>query len=580
MANTVGIDSDGWSIIPYASRWTTASKGHDDQYTFYPRDLAYLSSLLKRDTAHHVKLVDGCLERMDKESYADLIISERPDWLVMENSTRTFKDDEWIIRKVKQATGARAMITGQHVSAFPEEGLRFADVVAQGEYLRSVLDFFKNGPDGQKLISPDSSNLIDVKNLPFPEDDDVSRYDYAKKLDLICEYKEIQIYATRGCPYGCVYCVARHAYFGVPDFRVRPVDDVVSEIRYLTDKYPEVEGFFFDDEIHNANIKYSKNLARAIISAGLDKYKYDAMCAYNTFDRESLELMKEAGYYKVRVGIETASDEVAVEMGLKGKHRPAKLTSFLEIAKDVGMKVYGTFTLGGKGASEKEDKKTIGLMAELIESYPLYDCQVSICTPQPGTPFFDWAKSQGLLDTMDWSRFDGGEDAVLSLPGYPADRIRQMRKEALKAYDIARRTRDKKLFNENWSASVLKLGFSPKRVLVFRSSRDWHLDSCFKSILDSWDCELIFVCHEKFAEDYQSRFPRIKLAPVSDPGFLNWDRLDRTTRKELKDFKPDLTLIPSNTLHCRSYGNVERIASESNSKRIMFINACGELRQR
>ena len=107
LANTVGIDSEGWSIIPYPSRWTTASLGHEDGYTFYPRDLAYLSSLLKRDTGHDVKLIDGCLARYNREEYAEVLIEEAPDWLVMENSTRTFKEDEWIARKVAVATGAK-----------------------------------------------------------------------------------------------------------------------------------------------------------------------------------------------------------------------------------------------------------------------------------------------------------------------------------------------------------------------------------------------------------------------------------------------------------------------------------------
>lgn len=551
--------------------------GFDDQYTYYPRDLAYLSSLLKRNTDHNVKLIDGCLLRYDKEKYAEVLINEKPDWLVFENSTRTFGEDEWIARKVKEETGTKVMITGQHVTAFPEEGLSFADTVVQGEFLKSALDFFKNGAKPKKLIPFDLSGLIDVKDLPFPEDDDISRYEYAQNSDLVCEYREIQIYATRGCPYGCIYCVARHSYFGGPQFRTRPVDDVIAEIRLMDEKYPDLEGFFFDDEIHNSNIRYTKELAQAIIDAGLNHFKYDAMCAYNTFDDESLELMKRAGYYKVRLGIETASDISADQMGLKGKYRPEKLYKILEKAKSVGIKVFGTFTLGGRGTSETEDMKTVKLMADLIESDLLYDCQISICTPQPGTPFFNWAKSEGLLDTVDWNRFDGGEDAVISMPEYPADRIREMRKSALLAYDNARKIRDGKLFAENWSKSAQEIVQAPRRVLLFRSSRDWHLDNCFKSILKTWDCEVLFLCHSDFVDEYQLRFPKIKVIAVDDPGFLNWDTLGENVRRALVDYNADITFIPSNTLHCRSFGNVKKIAKNSHARNIKFINACGEL---
>ncbi len=577
LANTVGVDSDGWSIIPYASRWTTASMGFDDQYTFYPRDLAYLSSLLKRDTDHDVKLVDGCLERYNKEKYAEVLINEKPDWLVFENSTRTFREDEWIARQVKEKTGAKIMITGQHVTAFPEEGLVFADTVVQGEFLKSALNFFKNGAKPENLIPFDLSCLINVKDLPFPEDDDVNRYEYAKNADLVCEYREIQIYATRGCPYGCVYCVARHSYFGGSQFRTRPVANVIAEIQKMGEKYPGLEGFFFDDEIHNGNIKYTKELARAIITARLNHFKYDAMCAYNTFDDESLELMKRAGYYKVRIGIETASDVSAEQMGLKGKHRPDKLYKTLETAKRVAIKMFGTFTLGGRGANEEEDRKTVHLMADLIKSDLLCDCQISICTPQPGTPFFDWAKTEGLLDTVDWNRFDGGEDAVISMPGYPAEKIKEMRKSALVAYDNARRTRDKKLFADNWPRYAKKISPAPRKILLFRSSRDWHLDNCFESILKTWNCEVMFLCHSDYVDEYQRRFPAIKLVTANDPGFLNWDTLGESVQRALVDYGADLALIPSNTLHCRSFGNVMNIAEKSQAQNIKFINACGEL---
>ena len=578
LANTVGIDSGGWSVIPYASRWTTASMGHSEAFTYYPRDLGYLSALLKRDTPHKIKLVDGCLERYDRERYAEVLIGEKPDWLVIENSTRTFADDEWIARAVKDATGAGIMITGQHVSALPGEGLAFADVVAKGEYLRSALDFFRNGQDGRRVLEPDRPGLIDVSTLPFPEDDDVSRYDYALKADNVCEWRQIQVYTSRGCPYHCSYCVARHLYYEKPSWRARPVDNVVEELRHLAGKYTGLEGFFFDDEIHNARISYVKDLARAIISAGLNGYKYEAMCAYAPFDDESLELMREAGYYKVRVGIETASDSVAEGLALKGKHRPDRLHSFLGKARDVGIKVYGTFTLGGRGATEEEDGKTIALMADLVASGLLDDCQVSICTPQPGVPFYEWGRDEGIIDTGSWSRFDGGEDAVLSLPGYSAERIKATRQKALEAYDEARRTRDSAIFRRNWDRETSSAGIDPERLLLFRSSRDWSLDSLLGAVFDTWSCKVAFLCHSDRVRRFTNAHPKIIPIAAGDGGFLNWETLGEKARRELIAYRADTALIPANTLHCRGYGNVVDIAKKSGARRILFVDAAGRLK--
>lgn len=577
-ANCVGIDSEGWYIIPYPSRWTTSAKDHIDAFTYYPKDLGYLTALLKQNTNHQVKLLDACLERQSKQEYAVRIIEEKPDWLVMESSTRTFNEDMWVARQVKKELGTKIMMTGQHPSAFAGETAERCDVVIKGEYLKPALRFFNNGGSGSGpgIIDFDKTNLMDVSRLPFPEDSDVSRYEYALKADPICRYREIQLYTARGCPYGCVFCVASHTYYGGPDWRPRPTKSIIAEMRYLYEKYPQCQGMFFDDEIHNASVKRIKELSKAIVMAGLDNKHYNAMCAYHTFDRESLELMKRAGYYLIRVGIETASDKVADGLRLGGKYRPAKLEKFLNDAKEIGVEVYGTFTVGGPGSNKEEDTKTIRLMEQLIEDDLLSDCQISICTPQPGAPFYDWAIEQGAISKSGWSAFDGGVSSVLNLPGYSGESIERIRREALAAYDRARSVRDKQLFQNNWKDQSRKVGLAPEKLLIFRSSRDWHLRMLLKAVLGKWPgVDIAVLCHEKFIGSYKKDFPRLRFIPYSHEGFLNVERLGDGSISAIQKFGPEAALIPSNVYHCRGYGNVVGIAKKLKIQSTFFVNSTG-----
>jgi radical SAM superfamily enzyme YgiQ (UPF0313 family) len=279
----------------------------------------------------------------------------------------------------------------------------------------TVLDIV-NGLEPKKIMGlyPNKRReLLDINKLPFPEDEDISRINYSKIGG--CDYKEIEFFASRGCMMNCVFCVARQTYYDKPNFRARKVQNIIDEIKYLKNKYPEMEGIFFDEENHNTNKKFILDLCESIVKNKLDHLKYDAMCGYWTLDREMMEAMKKAGYYKIRIGIESASEETC--RGMKKNINVDKMLEVLRLAKEIGIRMYGTFTFGAPGSTSIEDNKTLSFMKKLLDEKLLYDFQTSICTPQPGTPFFTYLKNEGYLLTEDWRQYNGNT-AVYEYPNY------------------------------------------------------------------------------------------------------------------------------------------------------------------
>jgi len=427
IANSIGLDEDGNLIVHFPSRWTSSVGKIKSfkSFTYYPYELAYLSSLLKRDTTHEVKMVDGNLLKLNAADYIDLIRKYKPDWLVMEPATRTYKEDLEVALAMKKEFSTKLIFVGQHAITFPKETLRDGiDYVCIGEYEYTVLDILK-GKDTKEILGlyPNPSRpLLDVNDLPFPEDDDISRWDYIGVYG--SDYKEIEMFASRGCLMSCSFCVCRNLYYGKPNWRGRNIQNIIDEIRYLKNKYPQMEGIFFNEEDHNVNKKFIMDLTKAIKENGLDNLKYNAMCGYWSLDKEMLEAMCSAGYYKLRIGIETASEIVAKTVG-KRIDIP-KVKSVLRIAKDVGMKMYGTFIFGAPGSTKIEDMKTIELMEELVENDLLDDYQTSICTPEPGTPFYNWAKEGGYFIDINWSDYDPVTTAVVSYPNYSNKEIEEV----------------------------------------------------------------------------------------------------------------------------------------------------------
>ncbi|MFH1777229.1 MAG: radical SAM protein [Candidatus Omnitrophota bacterium] len=431
IANSIGIDKKGYYIIHSPSRWTQGVHSKYQWFAYYPWELAYLSTLLKKHTAHKIKLIDGCLEKLDYDLYLQRLIDAQPDVLIIESATRVIGDNLKLALELKQRLKTKLIFVGAHATAYPQELIDSGvNDVCQGEYEYTVLDIISGRPQDKILgLYPNPRReLLDINSLPWPEDTDIRRFSYASPGEPSSEYKEIQMYASRGCPGGCNFCAARHLYYKQSNWRKRNAEDIISEIKYLKQKYPRLEGIFFDEEVHNGTKDFIMELTKAIKGARLDNLHYEAMCDIRFLDEEQMQAMKDAGYYKIRLGIESASKNILKMMNkfLDISEVQKKLLQ----AKKIGLKTYGTFMFGALGAREQEDKKTIELIRELLLKDLLNNLQISICTPQPGTPFYVQAEKRGYLKEKNFSRYDGGNFSVVSYPEYTAKQIMNMTNRA------------------------------------------------------------------------------------------------------------------------------------------------------
>ena len=568
VANSVGIDRDGYHMVHVPSRWSLGVKNFTN-CGYYPWELAYTSSLLKRETNHHVKFLDGVLNGWDFETYFTHASAEKPDWLIMESSTRTIREDLRLASALKETFGTKLILTGQHPMAHPEDVLKVADYVCIGEYEFTVLDLIQ-GKNKIAGVHPNARGpLIDINALPFPEDDDVRRIDYHEPN---CRYKQIQMYASRGCPRRCNFCAAATLYYDELNWRPRNVDSVVEEIRTLHEKYPEMEGVFFDEEVHNIKRSFNISLAKAIRSAGLDHLKYEAMCEYASLDEEALEEMRSAGYYKIRFGIETGSDKVAEKMTLGKKHDLDKLRSMVKFGKSLGMLIYGTISIGGLGSSREEDQKTVDLVYEMSSKGWLDEIQVSINTPQPGTDFYNSCVEKSLLSpATNWEGFDGNGQVVVHYPHYPAEEIQSSFKKALSAFDLGKEKSQSGTFSEN-AKSSFNLIPEGARVLVLRSVRNWMV----RLILENLNNNVDLLGQDVSAKDLEGLAGLNQIHSYGS-GFFSAESISTDLIEKLRNEQYDFILVPVANNHLQGFQNVLEVAQQIDPENIFYVYPEGHL---
>lgn len=423
VANTVGRLADGRHVMAYPAHWDWVSQLPPNAYkpnTFYPYELGYMSSVLKREFPDaHVRMVDGNLRQLDADEYAALLKPLRPDVLITETSFVTYGEMTKVMR-VLAAYNADlvAYLGGPLATRDPDRARADGWIPIAGEYEAKVIAWLRR--------EEEPAGYIDLDWLPWPEDDDVNRIDYADGGQPLNDMVTVQ--ATRGCPLACNFCVVP-IYYGThghsfKSHRTRDVEDVCDEIEYLAGKYAgRFTGAYFHDDAHNANPEWTAALAEAFIRRGLNRYAYDAMCGYWTFTEDLIALMARAGYKQVRMGIETLDEGVGKAIGKRVI--PDKLRRALAWCKQYGLLTYGTTQVGAVTSTEAKDSATLAELFRLRADGLLDTVQHTVSIPLPGTPFFDEMKAKGWLVTEDFTQYSGNR-AIIDRPEYPAERVAMM----------------------------------------------------------------------------------------------------------------------------------------------------------
>ena len=459
ISTPVGRTDKGEYIDYFPSRWS-GSSGPYKVISFYPYNLAYLTSYLKLKTIHNIKMIDPNFYGVDTTEYLEILEKYSPDIFVVEIDAIIEEKMLLILEKIKVMNPKVIIIAcGPSPTANPEKFLQSSNFVAMGEFEQSITNLIRNSFDKNTLgIYPNPrAPLINLNLLPFPENEDINRRDYCRHYG--SEFKEVEILSTRGCPHMCSFCVIANVYANKPSFRVRDVFSVIEEIKYLKSTISDLEGLFFNEDSHTSNRNFTIKLLNAIIENDLHNLKYNCMTNYDTLDLEILELMKKAGYYKIRIGIETLDETVSMFISkTKIKSNHSKLFEILNYARELDIKIYVTMSVGVKSSTLEKDLLSLEQLKLLYEEGYIQEFSVSINTPMPGTPFYKEALSEKWMVSN--KSFDGSRKTTIEYPNYKASEIEYAYKKAteLKLFinknNIENKNIKYSMYDEKWCKPV------------------------------------------------------------------------------------------------------------------------------
>lgn len=381
--------------------------------------LGYLATALKK-SGHQPLIVDCIRDGIRPGRLLDLITQN--DIRVVGIQVYTF-DLEMLceyLGPLKQK-GLTVITGGPHPSAAPFEFMHDCpevDYLVRGEAEHSLprlLDLLARNPSpspdhlraipglvfrtGDAVEGSPPEFVDDLDSLGWPDWDQISPLSYpvAPQGTFTRHLPYAPIIITRGCPYSCTFCAGK--LVSGRKIRTRTVDHVISELKYLVERFG-IREFHVQDDNFTFNREYVLEFCERLKNENLNlSWACPNGIRLDTLDAVMLKSMESSGCYSVAVGIESGSQRVLNLMkkqtGLDRMINQVKL-----IRKTTSWHITGFFILGYPGETVSEMIKTIRLARRL----PLDKANFGILMPLPGTEAAQAAQAMGWNPDRDLKR--------------------------------------------------------------------------------------------------------------------------------------------------------------------------------
>ncbi len=279
----------------------------------------------------------------------------------------------------------------------------FLDGIFIGESENSFIEFLKKIENGESYKNTDnfaySKNskviinklkppITNLDSLPYP-DKEIYPFD-----DTLKAIGSAPFLFSRGCPYLCSYC-SNHAIAKVyglrrnrpryrsPESSIREIEEAISKFRILT--------VSIMDDIFGMDRKWREEFC--------EKYKkrirkrFLCILRVNLIDEEFIRLLKNAGCYRISIGIESGNEYVRNEI-MNRRMSNAQIIRAFDIVRKYGLQTNAINIIGVPGETEDMLKDTIKLNRKVRPT----SSGVNIFYPYKGTKLGDYCFEKGLVN--------------------------------------------------------------------------------------------------------------------------------------------------------------------------------------
>ena len=342
-----------------------------DPYPVFPIGLSFLAGPLIR-AGHSIAVLDLCFEGDPDEAVAVSLATHSPAVIII--SLRNLDNVTW--------PGSRSYLPG--LRAIIESCKAVGTVIVGGsgfslmplEILAEVGADYGIAGEGEEILPRLLSGLEsgeDVSGLPGVVVAGASSFIPPQLLSCICtperslfnvaryhtEGGMANVQTKRGCPFSCSYCTYPHLEGRV--MRLRPVEDILTEIRSLVNDYG-VSYLYFVDDIFNYPPDFASQLCRALAVEKLP-VNWSAFINPDFITPTLMAEMLAAGCDAVEFGSDSGSPQML--KNLRKSFTVDDLRMASRLCREMGVDFAHYMLFGGPGETRETILESFALMDDL-----------------------------------------------------------------------------------------------------------------------------------------------------------------------------------------------------------------------
>ena len=222
-------------------------------------------------------------------------------------------------------------------------------------------------------------------------------------------YSTMEIQFSRGCPYDCEFCNVTVLLGHQP--RTKTAQQIITELDTLYDLGWRASVFFVDDNLIGNKRCLKTELLPMLIEWQKDKVGFSLSTEVSinlADDKQLMQMMVEAGFRTVFIGIETPDEESLAECNKKQNMNRDLIDSVKNLHR-AGLKVQGGFIVGFDNDTPSIFQRQI----DFIQRSGIVTAMVGLLQAPPGTRLYQRLKQEGrLLDRISGDNVDGTTNII------------------------------------------------------------------------------------------------------------------------------------------------------------------------